>query len=333
MELDSVRELKLALRQSVVVPAASRATVGFYSIAAQPVGRVPWPRYRALALGIARKKAKDFVLAVRIQQRMLENGSEVERIRRSARGEIDVRYIGKVGKCAIPWYRRQSRPLRIGSSAAHFSITAGTIGCLVASSRPDENTLMILSNNHVLADENHAKKGDAILQPASTDNGKNPEDAVGRLEGFVRLQKTAPNRMDCAVAALDRDIDYNGNITAAGRVVGVDQSGLSEGKLVSKLGRTTGLTAGRITAFEMDDLVIGFDLGNLQFDNVIEIEGAEDEPFAQGGDSGSLVTNEAREAVGLVFATSDLGGTNGKGLSYVNPLSPILEKLQVKLLY
>lgn len=333
MELDSVRELKLALRQSVVVPAASRATAGLYSIAAQPVGRVPSPRSRALALGISRKKAKDFVLAVRIQQRMLENGSEVERIRKRAWGEIEVRYIGKVGKCAIPWYRQHTRPLRIGSSAAHFRITAGTIGCLVSSSQPDENTLMILSNNHVLADENRAQKGDVILQPASTDNGKIPEDTVGRLERFVRLQKTAPNRMDCAVAALGKDIEYSGNITAVGRVAGVDQSGFYEGKLVSKIGRTTGVTAGRITAFEMDDMVIGFDLGNLQFDNVIEIEGAEDEPFAQGGDSGSLVTNAAKEAVGLVFATSDLGGTNGKGLTYVNPLSPILEKLQVKLLY
>jgi hypothetical protein len=61
---------------------------------------------------------------------------------------------------------------------------------------------------------------------------------------------------------------------------------------------------------------------------VIEIEGAKDQPFAQGGDSGSLVVNENKEALGLVFATSDLGGANGKGLAYVNPMSLVLDKMQ-----
>ena len=192
---------------------------------------------------------------------------------------------------------------------------------------------MILSNNHVLANENRAKTGDAILQPANADGGKNPADAVGRLERFVRLQKATANRMDCAVALLNDDAGNSDTITGFGKIAGVDKTGLSERKLVSKVGRTTGLTQGSITAFELDDLVVGFDLGNLKFDNVIEIEGAKDEPFAQGGDSGSLVLNEAKEAVALVFATNDLGGTNGKGLTYANPLLPVLDKLQVKLVY
>ena len=107
----------------------------------------------------------------------------------------------------------------------------------------------------------------------------------------------------------------------------------AEGKLVSKVGRTTGPTEGRISAFEVDDVVVGYDMGNLKFDNVVEIEGAKDEPFAQGGDSGSLVVNEDLQAVALVFATSDVGGKNGKGLTYTNPLGPVLDKLEVRLVY
>jgi hypothetical protein len=36
--------------------------------------------------------------------------------------------------------------------------------------------------------------------------------------------------------------------------------------------RTTELTRGRATAFELDNVVVGYDLGNFRFDNQIEIE-------------------------------------------------------------
>ena len=66
---------------------------------------------------------------------------------------------------------------------------------------------------------------------------------------------------------------------------------VDEGTPVAKLGRTTGLTRGRVTAFELDDLVVAYDTGNLSFDQVIEIEGAGTQPFSDGGDSGSLIVN------------------------------------------
>jgi hypothetical protein len=58
-----------------------------------------------------------------------------------------------------------NRPLRIGGSVGHFKITAGTLGCFVRARIGD--ALHILTNNHVLADENRAKVGDAILQPGA----------------------------------------------------------------------------------------------------------------------------------------------------------------------
>jgi hypothetical protein len=135
----------------VVLPQAARAA-GFYSLSAQPTRPLALSNSRSLALGIARGGRKDFVLAVRIQQRMLEN------IRKKAKGEVDVQYIGKAVKCAVPWFRQRNRPLRMGSSVGHFSVSAGSIGCFVARVEGDAKTVMILSNNHVLANENRASK-------------------------------------------------------------------------------------------------------------------------------------------------------------------------------
>jgi hypothetical protein len=68
----------------------------------------------------------------------------------------------------------------------------------------------------------------------------------------------------------------------------------------------------------------------LRFDNQIEIEGAEEDGFRDGGDSGSLIVDEGRRAVALLFAGSDIGGTNGKGLTYANPIRAVLDALGVE---
>jgi hypothetical protein len=49
----------------------------------------------------------------------------------------------------------------------------------------------VLSNNHVLADENRGKRGDRILQPGTFDSGRS-RDRIGELGRFVRLKATAP---------------------------------------------------------------------------------------------------------------------------------------------
>jgi len=58
----------------------------------------------------------------------------------------------------------------------------------------------------------------------------------------------------------------------------------------------------------------------FQLNSQIEIEGDGDDLFSQDGDSGSLIVNSHRLAVALLFAGSDLGGSNGKGLTYAKHL-------------
>src|SRR5215213_6071924 len=105
----------------------------------------------------------------------------------------------------------------------------------------------------------------------------------------------------------------------------------SEGAGVAKIGRTTGLTRGRVTAFELDNVVVRFDIGNVRFDDQIEIEGAEEDAFSDGGDSGSLIVAADKRGIALLFAGSDQGGTNDKGLTYANPLRAVLDALKVDL--
>lgn len=49
------------------------------------------------------------------------------------------------------------------------------------------------------------------------------------------------------------------------------------------------------------------------------------------GDSGSLIIDEQLRAIGLLFAGGDEGGSNGQGLTYANPITTVLDEIQVDL--
>jgi hypothetical protein len=257
----------------------------------------------------------------------------METIRKKAKGEIDVRYIGQVTKrAALPWYQKMTRPLRIGGSIGHFKITAGTLGGFVRSR--DDGSVLILSNNHVLANENRAKQGDHILQPGVFDGGQDPGQKVGELHRFVKLKKAGANLVDCAVASIDAEIKFDHRtLTGLGKLAGLGDPVLAAADQVGKVGRTTGTTKGHVTAFELDNVVVEYGLGFLKFDNQVEIESADSNPFSQGGDSGSLIVDTGRAAVALLFAGSDQGGSNGQGLTFANPIRPVLEALKVDLYF
>ena len=329
MRLESVRELKQELFTSVLSETYLQQLARIAGVPAKPLPDATNPRL--LALGISPRGENDYVLAVRVQTASLLRSEEVTRIVERAGNEADVRFIGYVHKFATPWQQQRVRPLKIGVSIGHYSITAGTLGCFV---RPADVTgtgsTMVLSNNHVLANENRAAKGDDILQPGAYDGGERPADVVAQLDRFVRLQTAGANVTDCAAATIANNIGYDAaDITGVGKLTGVGD--LNSDANVSKMGRTTGATHGRITAFELDNLVVGYDSGSLRFDNQIEIESTSEGPFSQGGDSGSLIVNSSSEAVALLFAGSDTGGSNGLGVTFGNPFPDVLANLKVNL--
>lgn len=329
MELSSARELKSSILAKALKPLTVAGRVRAIGVAAQSVSAID-TLHRTIALGITARKRGTYRLAVRVQRAELFTGDEVESIRKSAKGEVDVVFVGSLYKRALPpWYQRRARPLRIGSSIAHYAVTAGTLGCFVKSR--DDGAHLMLSNNHVLANENQAAVGDNELQPGPYDHGANPADVVGTLARFVPLRPTASNLVDCAVSSVNAGIEFDAKtLKGIGKLAGLGEAP-SGGERVAKLGRTTGVTRGRVTAFEIDNVIVGYDIGNLRFDGQIEIEGAGDKAFSAGGDSGSLIVDEEKKGVALLFAGGDQGGSNGKGLTFANPLPAVFDALKVEL--
>lgn len=246
-----------------------------------------------------------------------------------AKGEVEVRFIGRVDKHGV-WYRSRVRPLQPGASIGHYKITAGTIGAFVT--QTEKSTTVILSNNHVLANENSAREGDAIIQPGDYDGGLIGEDAVAKLIRWVPLNKRGANLVDAAIADVESGIKVDPlGYRGIGKLAGVRSDPLQLGMTVVKLGRTTGLTKGHVTAIEVDKVVIEYDIGTISFDNQVEIEGTGNRGFSSGGDSGSLILDESLRACMLLFAGSERGGSNGRGLTYANPIATVLDKLAIKL--
>lgn len=162
----------------------------------------------------------------------------------------DVEETGEIN--ALSYARRYPRPVPSGVSCGHIRISAGTIGCLVVL---NNNRLCILSNNHVLANENDARRGDHILQPGPRDGGRDPQDLIGVLERFTPLSFPGPNLVDCAAAwtsfrlVSPQHVTYRMNATPV--VPAVSMS-------VIKNGRTTQATQGSIIATAVNNVPVGY---------------------------------------------------------------------------
>ena len=225
--------------------------------------------------------------------------------------ETDVEEIGKIRSLASN--RMRSRPARGGASIGHFKITAGTLGCLVKDKKTGR--ILILSNNHVLANSNEAKKGDAILQPGTADGGRNPKDKIAELARWVKVGfGRKANAVDAAVAFPLHDKDVSPEIPSIGMPQGTVKGKV--GLAVQKTGRTTDHTLGEIKDI---NATVRVDYGGRTalFRNQILTSA-----MSQGGDSGSLVLDRKRRAVGLLFAGSDR-------VTLCNPVQDVFKLLDV----
>ena len=357
MRLESARGLKAQLLKEVVEPLAAGASrlgggdVIPFAVGARPLDTLPRIP-RSLALGITRSEG-EYKLAVRIQRPGLLQSPLMDQLTRRASGEVEVRMVGRIDKRAktrrsprgalaagaaraiLPWYQQNTRPLLIGASVGHVDITAGTLGAFVTRGK----ATYLLSNNHVLANEDRARAADWVLQRAAYDGGKQPSERVARLRFWIKLKKSGANVVDAAIAEVEKHVPYDASRLRGlidgldRRLTGVASAPVDEGDAVFKIGRTTGPTAGRVTAFELDNVVVNYDSGNLRFDSQLEIEGTGRASFSDGGDSGSLIVGADFKGVALLLAGGDSGGSNGLRLTYANPLEHVLANLKATLLF
>jgi hypothetical protein len=235
---------------------------------------------------------------------------------------------------ALPLTERM-RPARGGISVGHRDITAGTLGGLLRDGETGE--VVILSNNHVLANSNDAELGDAILQPGPTDGGTDPDDRIAQLSGYVVIDFAdgAENHVDAAIATptdagdvLFDTVDIGPSTPAA--VHTVTETDL--GGYVHKTGRTTGHTQGFIQGV-FGTVRVQYELFRTAtfVDQVIISQSPAEEDFSGGGDSGSLVYDADDRCVGLLFAGSQAG--NGEpAKTIINPIDAVLNSLGLELL-
>jgi hypothetical protein len=220
---------------------------------------------------------------------------------------VDVEAVGQIvglgGNRRARW-----RPAPGGVSIGHAKITAGTLGCFCSSKEPVEPVL-ILSNNHVLANENNARRGDPILQPGPYDGGRDPRDRIATLFDFVPIDFTGkPNLVDAALARpLNREdsrlciLESLSDCTKQGCVKARGVAAPVLKVKVKKSGRTTATKCGAITGVGAT-VNIGYGGGKVaRFVNQIVITPA---GFSAGGDSGSLIMDMRNRARALLFAGS-----------------------------
>lgn len=202
-------------------------------------------------------------------------------------------------------FRRRIRPVIAGYSVGTPNVS-GTAG-LIISDKGCPKSRYILSNNHVLVNEN-TDRFSATLQPGGADGGMLPRDQIGVMDRFVRLRKTRPNFLDAATSKPFRRSLLRPEYAVFGRVPGFVRT-YKIGDKFKKVGRTTGVVTGTVESIHTDIQVDYGDyggLGTITFKNQSVIRGKG--PVSLSGDSGSVwLTRCGNLAAAVNFAGSDEG--------------------------
>jgi hypothetical protein len=232
-----------------------------------------------------------------------------------------------LGAAAVAVNRKSkfARPVPIGISTGNQGeCLAGTIGARVKAG----TKLYALSNNHVYALENRAALGTNVLQPGRFDLNcaTGTADVIGKLSKFVRISFTAgtKNRVDAAIASvtsgnLRRNTPSDGYGTPTAKIV---TAALNQ--KVQKYGRTTGLTSGTVVGINATVDVEYSNSKIARFVGQIVIQQPRGK-FSDAGDSGSLIVDNNRHPVGLLFAGAKDGTT------FANPIGAVLNALSVSI--
>jgi hypothetical protein len=216
-------------------------------------------------------------------------------------------------------FTTRDRPSPSGVSIGNANeASAGTFGSLVIDN--SDKSLCVLSNNHVLARENAAALGEAIVQQGIFDGSTSPADDIATLKNFIMINATG-NSVDCAIGQVNdpalvidqmknnlmpvpsKDHPAVGLLFAGScnrttmnpidKVLGALNISFPAGAgstitpdigmNVEKVGRTTEYTTSTIKEIDAT-ITLAYDFGNATFDGQIQTAKMSDR-----GDSGSVV--------------------------------------------
>lgn len=193
---------------------------------------------------------------------------------------------------------------------------SGTFGCLVEDA---VGARFLLSCNHVLCKLNSGARGsDPVWQPSSKDGGT-ASDRIGVLHDFapITLGGVIVNHIDAALALPDDASQVIDGLVRIGTIQGTAPS-IPYRMPVSKVGSNTKYTEGHFL-YRTDFIQSYPGFGDALFERQVGIVGTHGD-FSKDGDSGALVVNSKKEAVGLVFA--DAAEIN---MSFANPVYQVFD--------
>jgi len=195
-------------------------------------------------------------------------------------------------------------------------VFAGTLGCIVRDNAT--NNPMLLSNFHVMCVDSGWHTGDQMDQPSRVDGGTH-SDNIGNLSRAV-----LSDHVDGAISTLSGR-PYSCEIVDIGYVAGTTTAVLNSA--VRKRGRTTLLTYGFVDSIAATVRIdYGDGIGEKTLHDQVSIrpDTSHNPKFSDHGDSGSVVVDNSRKIIGLLYAGSD------DGFAYINPISYVLSELNIK---
>ncbi|AEB75137.1 hypothetical protein CbC4_0457 [Clostridium botulinum BKT015925] len=205
------------------------------------------------------------------------------------------------------------RPVTAGYCIGVKGLKTGTMGCLVGNSDYD----YILTCNHIVAGNKREKSKVVVLQPSPEYGGKSSKDVIGEVVSFIKVNPESDfNDSDAALVLTDRT-KASIDITFLGPIRGTSKA--RTGQAVQKVGCISGLTKGNIRTINTT-ITINFLGQEVLFKNQIVTT-----KMAVDGDSGSVLLNNNKEAIGLLMA-------NANSNTVYNDINIILDKLYVHIL-
>ena len=283
---------------------------------------------RRLFVGYSKRGKNDYRLELRVQREGSLAYEAAQDFKKQAKGEANICVVERISVPSISIglstesynsVGQAQRPLHIGVSVGHKNSGPGTLGAFVGTANGDA----ILSNCHVLAlsgriDPQDVNAPHYIYQPGKPDvHYLRGQYRVAQVDDLIDISSAVANKVDAAVAVLLPDVanDHLGNTVPPGNWPKVGETigpvtnplKLKENSTVTKIGRTTGYTTGAVTATSTDAIVDIPGLGNVYFEDLLEVTAPLDSPFSAPGDSGSLVfESDSLAAVGLHFAGGEV---------------------------
>ena len=215
------------------------------------------------------------------------------------------------------------------------------LGAIVVDKSSDKR--MLLTNYHVAClndDWKTALSGKIVMQPYDGGNFLWSR-GIGDIE-----RAELGDQYDAACRFFERQSDMGGRIPDFVFNPGhwshhrrsrptLPDHGLRYGLRVRKRGRTTGLTFGSVHSMEYTGkFTYKYGVGEVTLRNqfTIDADKKRNTRFADAGDSGSVIVNEAGQVIGLLVATNANPDGSVKGtVGYATPINIVLDKLGVRM--